>query len=291
MRILHTKTQALNPAIAKKYATMTPVPRERPLNPQRVRDLMADIQAKKTIVFQWAAAQVSGELYRVNGQHTSHLFHQNPKLIHSGMRVNVTVYECKSMEEVAELYSKFDSGVSSRNAGDVNRVYAGTVESLLDMPTWLINLCTTGLAYAKWGEKYMAKRREERAELLLENEDFILFVQELSKTRGSGGFKCMKKGAVVAAIYETYQISEDISRQFWSAVRDATGPTPDSPDRMLNTFLLTCALNSGAALAANKSAASRREIYAKCILAWNAFRKNEITRLRYSPTKPLPSPV
>ena len=291
MRILHTKTQALNPTIAKKYAMMTPVPRERPLNPQRVRDLMADIQAKKTIVFQWAAAQVGGELYRVNGQHTSHLFHQNPKLIHPGMRVNVTVYECKNMEEVAELYSKFDSGVSSRNAGDVNRVYAGTVESLLDMPTWLINLCTTGLAYAKWGEKYMSKRREERAELLLENEDFILFVQELSKTRGSGGFKCMKKGAVVAAIYETYQISEDISRQFWSAVRDATGPTPDSPDRMLNTFLLTCALNSGASLAANKSAASRREIYAKCILAWNAFRKNEITRLRYSPTKPLPSPV
>jgi hypothetical protein len=239
----------------------------------------------------WACAKVDGKLYRVNGQHTSHLFHQNNKLITGGLKVNATVYECSNMEEVAELYAKFDSAVSSRNAGDVNRVYAGTLESLIDLPAWLINLCTTGLAYAKWGERYMAKRREERAMLLTANEDFILYIWELSKTSGSGGFKSMKKGAVVAAIYETYHISEDISRQFWEAVRDATGASPDTPDRMLNAFLIQAALNSGAKLARNKSAATRREIYAKCILAWNAFRENERTRLRYSPTKPLPTPV
>lgn len=291
MRILHTKTQALTAALAKKYATMQPVPRERPLSPKRIRELTADIQAKKTIVFQWACAQVMGALYRVNGQHTSHLFYTNPKLITGGLRVNVTTYECKDMAEVAELYSKFDSGVSSRNAGDVNRVYAGTLESLMDLPTWLVNLCTTGLAYAKWGEKYMGKRREERAQLLTENEDFILFIQELSRTQGSGGFKSMKKGAVVAAIYETYQLSEDISRQFWTAVRDATGVSPDLPDRQLNNFLITTALNSGANITGNKSAASRREVFAKCILAWNAFRRGEVTRLRYAPSKPLPTPI
>lgn len=291
MRILHTKTLALTAALSKRYATMEPVPRERPLSSKRLRDLTSDVKAKKTIVFQWAAAQVGKKLYRVNGQHTSHLFYAQPKLINTGLRVNVTVYECKDMEEVAELYSKFDSGVSSRNAGDVNRVYAGTLESLMDMPTWLVNLCTTGLAYAKWGEKYMGRRREERAELLTKNEDFILFMQELSKTQGSGGFKTMKKGAVVAAVYETYHVSEDISRQFWTAVRDATGPTPDVPDRQLNSFLLTAGLNAGSPLAAYKTSASRREIYVKCITAWNAFRQGEVTRLRYSPTKPLPTPV
>jgi len=291
MRILHTKTTALTKALAKKYATMEPVPRERPLSQKRIRELCADVKTKKTIVFQWAAAQVGNDVYRVNGQHTSYLFHTNPKLVNSGLRVNVTVYECKDMEEVAELYSKFDSGVSSRNAGDVNRVYAGTLESLMDMPTWLVNLCTTALAYAKWGEQYMAKRREDRAQLLTKNEDFILFVQELSKTSGSGGFKFMKKGAVVAAIFETYKISEDFSRRFWTAVRDATGISPDLPDRQLNNFLLTATLNSGANILTNKSAATRREIFAKCIIAWNAYRKEEVTRLRYSPSKPLPTPI
>ncbi len=92
---------------------------------------------------------------------------------------------------------------------------------------------------------------------------------------------------VVGAMFGTYNKNEQNSTVFWRAVRDETGETPNCADRRIAKYL---------SLARNRSSyntkATRlspvREIYVKCIHAWNAWRKNVTTNLNYHPDKEVP---
>ncbi len=69
-----------------------------------------------------------------------------------------------------------------------------------------------------------------------------------------------------------------IGLPFWTAVRDATGPKPDCADRKLEKWLWTTVLKR---TTTERVIVGTREMYVKCIHAWNAWRKNEATNLAY----------
>jgi len=95
------------------------------------------------------------------------------------------------------------------------------------------------------------------------------------------GRRMIGKSSVLAAMFDTYNIDEAAARQFWSMVRDGTGTGPQAPDRVLREIIIS---------STNKlnSPSRRRELYWKCLRAWNAWRAGkEIKIIRLGSEQPV----
>ena len=82
------------------------------------------------------------------------------------------------------------------------------------------------------------------------------------------------------------------AKEFWTLVKDESAPNRDDPTRVLNRYLLRTALAGGgpASNAAHgKKLVDFREMYVKCLHAWNAWRKGETTNLNYYAKADVPS--
>jgi hypothetical protein len=83
------------------------------------------------------------------------------------------------------------------------------------------------------------------------------------------------------------------AQEFWLAVRDGTGVTPKTPDRVLNRFLLSrgVAPNAGPGHRRRQATATTREMYVRCIHGWNAWRRDTTTDLKYHAQAKIPAAV
>lgn len=155
-----------------------------------------------------------------------------------------------------------------------------------------------GLAMSQFGQDaYARTQAADRAELLLEHSDFVTWLDEYQKGGPSAkeaGNRANRKCAhilrvpVVAAIFACYRRDREAANKFWTAVRDETGKTPDCPDRRISKYLLLTGIRNGATSKSNKQTANNREIYVRCLHAWNAWRTNKPTKLQYYPEAELP---
>ncbi len=55
----------------------------------------------------------------------------------------VEVFECDTLDDVARLYSTYDSKLQSRNVGDINRSFASCVPQLAEVDATTINNCVS----------------------------------------------------------------------------------------------------------------------------------------------------
>jgi hypothetical protein len=232
--------------------------------------------------------------YRANGKHTSHLFAEYEELPQD-IHATIEHYHCDDLDDVARLYATFDSRTQVRTTNDINRAFAAIDADLVTIPTKIINLSVTGIAYAKHGDYYHRQSAAERAECLLEDE-CKLFVQWLHSVLQSNndGTRHLWRSPVVAAMYASWQKSRKAANEFWMAVRDGTGATPKTPDRVLNKFLLTRTVNNGTQGTAKKRTSSLcppREMFVKCLHAWNAWRRDTTTDLKYHAQAKIPAAV
>lgn len=279
--LIDAKTRKLTAALAREFATMTPAPDDRPLSDRRIDVYRRLVNEGSFRPCTWARATclTTGEVFRVNGKHTSSLFSQMESL--PDLVIVVETYECDTVEDVARLYATFDSRMQTRTTSDINRAFAATVPELLEVPQRTINLAVSSLSYFKWRAAYTSIPAAERAELLLDQVEFALWLSELVHFEGRQ-FRHIARGPVAAAMFATWLKSRKDATAFWCAVRDETGETPQKADRKLSRFLLTMNVAGGTG---GKAPASRRashpEFYAKCIHAWNAWRRGETTDLKY----------
>ncbi len=285
-------TQKVTKKLAKEYAEMEAAPCDRPLSERRLAVYQRILSEGGFRPCTWASALCveTGGLYRVNGKHTSMML--------SGLDVvpeffvTVEEYECDTLEDVARLYSTFDSQMQSRTAKDIYSSFAGTVPELREVANRTICLAASGMSYK---EGWEMKPAAERAELLLEHPEFVLWLNELwtagRDDRVANGYRQSKhliRQPVVAAMFATWQKAKANASEFWSAVRDETGVSPKLPDRTLARYLLTVGVDSGSGSARVRKA-QPREFYVKCLHAWNAWRKGEATNLNYYPDKDVPA--
>lgn len=289
------KTQAASKKLAKEFAEMDPAPQDRPLSERRLQVYEKIMRAGGFRPVSWASAyciSTSGT-YRVNGKHTSVLLSgmENPPELY----VTVERYECDELEDVARLYATYDSKMQSRTIGDINRSFAATIPELVDVASRNINLVVGAIAYFKQPTASGRDRDQpaDRAEALFDNIGFALWIERLlGRRHGSGKTGHLCRMPVVAAMYGGYLKSQRDASAFWAAVRDETGERPDLPDRKLARWLLTATSRIG-----NRSdkplryRVSDREIYAKCVHGWNAWRKGESTNLNYYAEAKLPNIV
>lgn len=288
------KVIQLTKEMAQKFRDMDGVPSDRDLSVRRIEAYRKIAEAGLFRPLQWATAHCSetGGTYRVNGKHTSTLFSDDSVTIPRGLVSIIEHFKCDTMEDLAKLYSTYDSRLVTRTTNDINKSFAAVDEDLADVPVSIISLCVTAIAYTKYGPHYTSKPAAERAEVLFDphNKQFVRWVVEMVVGKDS---RHIKRGPVVSAMYETWKRSHRAATDFWTAVRDHSGETPSSPDRKIGKFLLTRSVNTGNGGRKNMggSACAPREMYVKCLHAWNAWRRNTDTDLKYHAAAKIPAVV
>jgi hypothetical protein len=290
------ETTKVTQRLAIKFRDMEPVPHDRPLNPKRVDAYRKMLCAGLFRPVQWATVHCNETqaTYRVNGKHTSNLFaeyEELPQAIHA----TIEHYHCDDLDDVARLYATFDSRTQVRTTNDINRAFAAIDPELTELPAKLINLCVTGISYVKYGDTYTNKPAAERAECLLETESkaFIQWVASILQSKNDST-KHLWRGPVVSAMQLTFQKSMRDANEFWLAVRDGTGQAPKKPDRVLHRFLLTKTVANDGSPHRRRSVGSLcppREMFVKCLHAWNAWRRDTTTDLKYHAQGKVPSAV
>ncbi len=266
---------------------MEAAPDDRPMSELRLRVYEKLVKEGDFRPVTWASAycKETGATYRVNGKHTSTLFSGLEPL--PELYAVVEVYECEELRDVARLYSTFDSKMQSRTVADINRSFASCVPQLAEVDSRTINTCTPAIWYSRLQDGYGHIQPQERAEALLENWNFVVWVFELLGHNNSGLKSCLKRMPVVAAMFSTYQKHPNLAEKFWTAVRDETGEKPTDPDRKLSRFLLTSGLIRQDR-ASRKLIVPAREFFVKCLHSWNAWREGQPTSLAYHANAPVP---
>lgn len=285
------KTVKLTKALAKEFVDMDAAPHDRPLSNRRLEVYAKLLAAGHFRPVTWAKAycRETKTVYRVNGKHTSILFAGLDKL--PDLYVNIEDYYCDTLEDVAQLYSTFDSGVMTRTALDIYLAFASTQPELAMVANKTITLGVTALAIEKYGSDGAARKQPaERAELMLDEVPFFAWLQEVLFACAGGNAKHpLKRAAVVHAMLLTWRKAKGAATEFWKAVRDETDPSPTLPTRKLARYLNQVTLHGGKG-GAGKQMVPAREMFVKSLHAWNAWRKNESTDLKYYPAAKVPTP-
>jgi hypothetical protein len=287
------KTEKVTRALAVRFRDMDPVPHDRPLNPKRVEAYRKMLSAGLFRPVQWATVHCNETqaTYRVNGKHTSSLFADFDKMPQD-VHATIEHYHCDDLDDVARLYATFDSRTQVRTTNDINRAFAAVDPELSELPTKIINLSVTAIAFARYGDHYATRPAAERAECLLESES-KLFIAWVSEVLGSNNenTRHMWRSPVCAAMYATFQKSRKAASEFWLAVRDGTGSTPKTPDRVLHRFLLSKSVKGSNPAGRSSTLVGPREMYVKCLHAWNAWRRDTTTDLKYHAQAKIPAAV
>lgn len=289
------KSQKMTQAIAIKFRDMDPVPHDRALNPKRVDAYRKMLKEGLFRPVQWATVHCNETqcTYRVNGKHTSNLFAEYEEL---PQEVHVTIehYHCDTLDDVARLYGTFDSKAQLRTAADINRAFAAVDEDLRELPSRLVNICVSSIAYAYHGEKVSHLSATEKAEAILddENKQFVAWVHDIIGNKNEAT-RHLWRSAVVSAMYLSYRKSRRDANEFWLAVRDGTGMSNKSPDRVLQRFLLSRGISpwGGEKTRRTTQVVGAREMFVRCIHAWNAWRRDTTTDLKYHAQAKIPAAV
>jgi hypothetical protein len=283
------KTYRVTKKLATEFATMDPCPRDRPLSERRCEVYRKVAAAHGFRPVLWAKANVieTGGEYRVNGKHTSTVFaglDPMPELY-----ATIEHYSCDTLEDLARLYSTYDSKIQSRSVADINRSFVSCIEELNDLSMKTVNKVISGISYNKFGEKSSSMQPMDRAEEIFDNIKFALWVDRIFGANSELSY--LLRVPVVAAMHATFNKSMIDATVFWQAVRDETGEKPGLPDRKIARFLLTHRSRRASREAPKKEHVADRAFYVKCLHAWNAWRRKETSNLNYYADSPVPTVI
>lgn len=284
--------QKVTLALANHYASMEAAPNDRPLSERRVAIYKKLVENGQFRPVTWATVECkeTSTIYRVNGKHTSTLFSRlGDKLPSLNLFAQIEHYECDTLEDVAQLYSTFDSREQMRSVDDINRSFAASDSRLSLIETKTLSKIVGGIAMGVFGQDYANRRHAERAELILEYPYFALFAEQIINKNGSSHKHWLRRVPVVAAMFGAYNKNKKEAALFWEAVRDQSDPDPKSASRTLAVYLMTTKVKSPANNARKRSAvATVLEVYVKSIKAWNAFRSGSQVTLRFNQGNNIP---
>lgn len=269
-------------ALATKYRDMEPCPGDRTRNESRCVKYHDAILEGTFRTVEWASCTCleTGKTYRVNGKHTSFVMAEMNGTLPKNIWCLESKYLADTLSDVAELYATFDNSRTVRKVSDTNRAFARSCSELNDVTDTTINQCTAGIIYALHPLTRGKFTQEQRARLMIKNIPFVLWFSGIIPD--SASCKHFRRSAVVGAMLQSFLKDREASTTFWSEVRDGTNPEATAPSRVLERFLI-----------ATRGKANSDEVYAKCIHAWNAFRRNVKTHgcLKWYPQAERPEAV
>lgn len=275
---------------AEELANMEGCPQDRAIKPFLLAHLNSQLIEGQFRPPSWAIinCKEDGKVYRVNGKHSSTVLALANGHFPKSLPHDFEEYDGDTREDVAKLYATFDRRESARHTGDINRVYAAANPKLVGVPGSIVNLAVTGIGTATWANYYSVKV-DARAAKLLEFPDFVLWLQKILQPDQDGvkSVKHIRRGPVVGAMFATWGKSRVAAAEFWRLVREGCGEDHRTADRKLNAYLLSTSLSSSTGGGRATGVASR-EMYVKCLHAWNAWRRGESTDMKYYPAADVP---
>jgi hypothetical protein len=233
--------------------------------------------------FQWVTATVNSRTkYRINGKHSTTFLLSLPS-IPDQFRACVMEFNVANEQELATLWSQFDSAVSARNMRQRIKANLASIKPLKDMQPDFVQSVLGGIGYSMCSGNRM---KDTDAALCLlqkpEVQKFILWFHDLTSS------KTLTKAPVSAAIWDTYHADETDSKVFWEQVRDASKNTVSQPANRLSHFLAESRIEKNGHHSAGKQLVTLRAVYVKCLHAWNAYRNGSVTDLKYHASAGIP---
>lgn len=273
------RSQLVTKQLVSEFVSMTKTEVDRPLSDSRLAELEEELQAGKfTTTPVWACVTCKQDktTYRLNGKHTSTLLSRIdgalPKIV-----VMVERFECDTIEEVASLFCRYDRRLCVRTQRDINRIFS-FAENLQCIPAKIIDNAVTGMNYSEY--RNPGGTQEDRARTLVENREFVVWVNRVLHGTCEESLHLIR-GPVFAAMFMTWQKDQKAAAEFWSLVRNGAG-APGTPAKKLERMLLTTGVGFGKGYKHEKAKKMQgREMTIRCIHAWNAWRQNKNTDLKY----------
>lgn len=292
------RTIIATPFLVKEFDEMEPAPYDRPMSERRLQVYERIWRAGEFRTVVWASATCgeTNNTYRINGKHTSRMLSGKTakELEEHPLHVTVERYFCDKLSDVANLYNTFDSQLASRSNRDVNMAFAAAI-GMASVPTRHIHNTVSAAAYLKWTESELRKiGAAEKAEELMDRQHFVKWLIEVlpssggGRTHGVNSHLHLHRTPVVTAMMSTYdRAGPHLAKQFWVSVRDESAADRNDASRTLARYLVRTSLRGGNAKDARK-VVPFREMYVKCLHAWNAWRRKETTNLNYFPAADIP---
>lgn len=288
------KEMQVTAALLKEFSGMARVPGERPFAEWRIAAYQRLLDSGMFRNVTWASAycEADGLTYRVNGQHTCVLMERQPKL--PPFLVVVERYKVSDLEALVQLYNTFDSSLGTRTNKDANHAVASVIPELADVSSKVVNLAVAALSAARWGIHAHRIPVAERAQLLIGEVPFAVWLSGIlpgtgtsgAANGGVGGSANARSGPlrrvpVVCAMLATYRLDPVAATKFWTLVRDESHADAKNASRQLGYFLRTVVLaGAHASSTGSHKAISNNDMQDKAVLAWNAWRNNKSTTLR-----------
>lgn len=282
------KLVPLTARLAAKFATMDRFPRDREIQKNRTDFLREEINSGRFRGCEWASCHVKevGVTYRMNGKHSSNIFHEmyTAEQPVPDCMILVREYECDTMEEASRLFATFDAKQNARSKADVIRGFAVASSATADFSPRLLSVLTAAVAYTTWGDAYRRYSPADQAALLLQHEEFATWIKDL--VGGKNKAKHMIRMSVFAAMLKTWEKDADAALEFWTEIRDDSDAPKDAPQRVLYRYLVQAKVGGRDAT----ERVGEKEVLSKCLQAWNAWRAKEKTvKLKYAKDAALPA--
>ncbi len=260
---------------AEEYWKFNIYSAQRPINQQHLEQIKRALKDDTFRTGSVAIVSIKDEKDKkikllVNGQHQLKAVIDTDSM----MIANIEEIDCETWEDVAEVYATYDQG--GRGLYDLIGPYAEALEIL--WPPILTRLILSGGLYKDGRINWDRQRKAASLHNYLKIGDFVF---SIFSTNGKIEWKdCahMKRRAVIAAMMNTAEKNREAARKFWTDIRDGEVKKTD-PSRTLRDFLLGYSVDHGRGSQYSKKA-TEKEVYRKCLVAWNAFRKNTTTSLK-----------
>lgn len=237
-RKIAVKGQPLTRALAHEHATLAPMPGEREVRPTRLTFLRVLLQDGAFAGPDWhrGLCVADGQMYRLDGQHTSHLLSTIPdgETFPEGLLATVTTWEFDSLADAAPLFDVFNHPKSSRSNEDAMGVYRA------QLPVEAINrklLVAISHGIADWersrkdGKGWNLDPRHRG--LYFGVPEYATFAGWTAEFAAYRNVAFLNRSAIVAEMLATWKSDPAKATEFWTYVMRESHPDPDDSTREL----------------------------------------------------------
>jgi hypothetical protein len=230
--------QPLTPELAAEFAAMEQLAGERLLKAPRIRWLHELLEGHTFAGPSWAVAiqRTDGQVYRANGQHSSHVLSHLPATLTfpENLLVTIETYEFDTHEDAFDIFDLFDNPKSVRNNVDAIGRFSVQHPNLVDLDRNYLYTLAGGInAYdARLPDGLLNVPPRHRG-LLFENPLYREFTRWAAPYLDCKNHVFLSKAGVVAEILTAYIDDPDRARQFWDLVFAENHPDVDHETREL----------------------------------------------------------
>lgn len=309
-KIIPSVIVPLSRDLARVFADMERAPMERPFSQRHIERLVHSMSITPIVMLTWSLAlrqaiDLAGTtpkqvldglracnrelLRRLNGQHTSYLFAEGLVAIPSGAEVTIERWVCESPEEEVKVWSAYDIQVSIRTHREMVAAVASSIKPLAGVSPAIISSAAAGALFSERGGAIPhSVPAVTTHEVVKDNVDFILFVNSVFASvpdraaRSGDMVRRLCRESVQAAMHRTWKLDPTAAFTFWHQVLSGEGGSARHPARAVREYLLTTSASAGA-LHKQGLIEPKQAALAKCIYAWNKWRKHrQVASLRAS---------